>query len=154
MFKIIRSSRSSKCLKTTVEINVNYTKSKRLDCLFCFQLQILFWVNLVQKLKIISLSWSFVPGLIQIWRIPWWCSLFLSLTGNSILCKFGPKNQICQFELKLGIKTNFNKQNSMMMFTFCVIEHKYPSWANLVQKFKLVCSKSNLIQRLIRISKT
>ena len=33
---------------------------------------------------------------------------------------------------------------------FC-FDHKYPSRVNLVQKFKVVCSKSNLIQRLIRI---
>ena len=35
-----------------------------------------FWAKLVQKIKIISLSWNFVPGLIQICRIEWWCSLF------------------------------------------------------------------------------
>ena len=65
-----------------------------------FNWKYLFWVNLVQKLKIISLSWNFVPRLIQICRIPWWCSLFLFSTGNTFLGKFGPKNQNCQFELK------------------------------------------------------
>ena len=29
----------------------------------------------------------------------------------------------------------------MMMFTFSVFDRKYFSWANLVQKFKIVCSK-------------
>ena len=33
--------------------------------------------NLVQKIKIFSLSWNLVPRLIQICRIKWHCSLFL-----------------------------------------------------------------------------
>ena len=84
-------------------INVYYTKSKRLQSwLFCFQLEIPFFgVNLVQKLKIISLSWNFVLRLIQIRRIPSSCSLFLFSSGNTFLGKFDPKNQSCQFELKL-----------------------------------------------------
>ena len=57
-------------------------------------------VNLVQKLKIIIFSRNFVYRLIQICRIPWWCSLFLFSTGNTILGKSDPKNQTCQFELK------------------------------------------------------
>ena len=28
-------------------------------------------------------------------------------------------------------------QNSMMIFTFSVFDHKYPSWANLAQNSKL-----------------
>ena len=103
MFKIIRSLRSSKCLKTTVELT--FTTQKANACspwtaCSVFSWKCLFWVNLVQKLKIISLSWNFVPRLIQICRIPWWCSLFLFSTGNTFLGKFGPKNQNCQFELK------------------------------------------------------
>ena len=38
-------------------------------------------------------------------------------------------------------KANLNMQNSMMMFAFCIFDHKYHSWANLVQKFKNVSSK-------------
>ena len=54
------------------------------------------------------------------------------------LGKSSQKNQNCQFKLKFGTKTNLNKRNSMMMFTFSVFDHKYLSWANLVQKFKIV----------------
>ena len=50
------------------------------------------------------------------------------------------KNQNCQFKLKFGTKTNLNMRNSMM-FTLSVFDHKYLTWANLVQKFKTVCSK-------------
>ena len=228
----MRSLRSSKCLKTTVELT--FTTQKANACspwtaCSVFNWKYLFWVNLVQKLKIISLSWNFVPRLIQICRIPWWCSFFLFLTGNTPLdrnlaprdlfeytefsddvnffrfwpeipfcanfvqkiknCKFelkfctrlisickimykirgvyflcfkpekpflgksGQKHQNCQFKLKFGTKTNLNMRNSMMMFRFSVFDHKHLSWANLVQKFKIACSKWNLIQRLIRICK-
>ena len=35
-----------------------------------------FWTNLIQKIKVISLSWNLILRLIQIWRIQWWCSFF------------------------------------------------------------------------------
>ena len=37
------------------------------------------WANLVQNIKIISLSWNLVPRPIWICRIQWWCSLFFVL---------------------------------------------------------------------------
>ena len=89
-----------KMFKNNSRINVYYIKSNGLDCLFCFRLEIPVLVNLVQKLRIISLRWNIVPRLIQIYRIPWWCSLFLFSTGNTFLGKVDPKNQNCQFELK------------------------------------------------------
>ena len=97
MFKIMRSLRFSKSLKSTVELT--FTTQKANACspwtpCFIFDWIYLFWVNLFQALKIISLSWHFIPRLIQICRIPWWCSLFLFLTGNTFLGKFGPNNQI------------------------------------------------------------
>ena len=39
--------------------------------------------------------------------------------------KFGPKNEICQFKLKFGTKTNLNMHNSMLVFTFAVLDRKY-----------------------------
>ena len=95
-------------------------------------------------------------------RLIWICRIMQKICGLHFFCfrpekpflgKSGQKNQNCQFKLKFGTKTNLNKRNSMMMFTFSVFDHKYLSWANLVQKFKIVCSKWNLIQRLIRICK-
>ena len=58
-----------------------------------------FWVNLVNGIKIVTLSWNLVPRLIWICGIQW-CSHFLFLTRNTFLGKFGPKNQHCQFQLK------------------------------------------------------
>ena len=68
------------------------------------------------------------------------------------LGKFGPKNQNCQFKLKFGTYNNSNKlkfgtqsnlnmQNSVVTFTFPVFDQKYPFWANLTQKFKIVQSE-------------
>ena len=94
-----------KMFKNNSWINVYYTTFLCNACspwtaCSAFNWKNLLWVNLVQKLKVISLSWSFVPRLIQICRIPWWCSLFMLSTGNTFLAKFGPKNKNCQFELK------------------------------------------------------
>ena len=47
--------------------------------------------------------------------------------------KFGSKNQM--FELKFDTLTNLNMQNSMVVFTFSVLDHKNPFFANL---FKVV----------------
>ena len=89
-------------------INVYCTKANACgpwtDCCV-FVWDYLFWVNLVQKLKIVSLRrLNFVIKLILICRIPLLCSYFLFSTGSFFLSKFGPLNQNCQFELKFGIK--------------------------------------------------
>ena len=36
-----------------------------------------FWANLVQTIRLVSLSWNLVTGPIWICRIQWWCSIFL-----------------------------------------------------------------------------
>ena len=41
------------------------------------------------------------------------------------LGKVRPNNHNCYFKLRFGIKTNFNMQNSMLMFTFSVFNWKY-----------------------------
>ena len=99
----MRYLRSSKCLETTVQWTFTIQKANACSpwtACSVFDWKYLFLVSLVQKLKIASLSWNFAPRLIQISTIPWWCSLFLFLTENTYLGKFGPKNQNCQFELK------------------------------------------------------
>ena len=67
--------------------------------------------------------------------------LFCFRPEKPFLGKSVQKNQNCQFELKFGTKTNLNMWNSMMMFTFSVFDHKYLSWVNLVQNFKIVQSE-------------
>ena len=41
------------------------------------------------------------------------------------LAKFGPKNQNCQFKVKLDTETNSSMQISVVMFTFHVFGWKY-----------------------------
>ena len=60
--------------------------------LFDFEWKDRFWVNLVQKVKIISWSWNLVPALIQICKIQWCCLLFLFFSGNS---GASPLNSTC-----------------------------------------------------------
>ena len=60
---------------------------------------------------------------------------------NTFLVKSGQQNQNCQLKQKFGTRTNLNMRNSMIIFTFSVFGHKYLSLANLVWKFKIVCSK-------------
>ena len=61
---------------------------------------------------------------------------FCVIPEKSFLEKSGQKNQNIWYK-----ESNLNMRNSMMMFTFPLFDHKYLSWANLVQKFKIVCSK-------------
>ena len=67
------------------------------------------------------------------------------------LGKFYPKNLNYQFKLEFGTYTNSNMQNAMVIFTFSVFDRKYPFWANLVQKVKIISLSWNLVPRLIRI---
>ena len=108
-----------------------------------------FWANLVLKIKIVSLSRNLEPRLILVCRVQWIYLIFLFSTW-----KFNPKNQNCQCKLKFCTSTNLNMQNSMVVFPFFVFDRKTTNthfWANLVQIFKIVCSKWNFIPRLIRI---
>ena len=60
IFKIMGSLRFSKCLKSTGELSLSLLHKKEtlevLGLLILFSTGNVFWVNLVQKLKIISLS--------------------------------------------------------------------------------------------------
>ena len=67
------------------------------------------------------------------------------------LGKFGPKHQNSHFKLKFGTYSNSSMQNSMVMFILSVFDWKYPFWANLVQKIKIISWSWNLVTRLIRI---
>ena len=123
--------------------------SMMLFTFFVFERKYSFSANLVQKVKIINLSWSLVPTLIRICRIH--VHFFCFWSGIPFLGKFGPKTQNYQFKLKFGTYTNSTMQNSMMLFTFFVFEQKYSFSANLVQKVKIIILCWNLVTSLIRI---
>ena len=77
---------------------------------------------------------------------------FPVLDQKTLFGQVWSKNQNRQFKLKFGTKTKLNMQNSMMMLTLSV-DHKYPSWANLVQKITIVSLSWKFVLRLIRIWK-
>ena len=62
------------------------------------------------------------------YKYPFWATF---------LGEFGPKNQNCQFELKIGTKTNANMKNSMVMVIFSVFDPKYPLFGNFFRNSKL-----------------
>ena len=110
-----------------------------------------FWTNMVQKIKIVSLSWNLGPLLIRICRIQWQCFFICFRPKTPFLGKFDPNNQTCQFKLKYGTYTNSNMQNSMVMLTFSVSEQNTLFLANLVQKIKIVSLSWSFTPRLIPI---
>ena len=64
-------------LKFGTYTNSNMQNSMVEFVLFVLHWKYPFWVNLVQKIEIVSLSWNVVPRLMRICRIQWRCSLFL-----------------------------------------------------------------------------
>ena len=117
MFKILRSLRSSKRLKTTVELM--FTTQKANACslwtaCFAFDWKYLFRVNLVQKLEINSLSWNFVSRLIQICRILWWCSRFFVLDCANLVQKI----KIVSLNLNLNMQNYVVKICGAHFFCF------------------------------------
>ena len=59
------------------------------------------------------------------------------LSGTTIFGQIWSKKSKYQLWLKFGAYTNWNMQNSVVMFTFSVFDRNYAFWANLVQKSKL-----------------
>ena len=137
-------------LKFRTYTNLNIQNSMVMFTFSAFDQKSLFWVNLVQKITIVSLSWNLVPKLIQICRIQ--CSPFLLLARNNpVGTNLVQKNQDCQFKLKFGTKTNWNMQNSMVVSSFSIFDWKYPFWSNLIQKIKIASLSWNLVPRLIQV---
>ena len=62
---------------------------------------------------------------------------FSAFDPKYLLEKFSPNDQNCQFEVKFGSRLNLNMQNSMVVFTFSVLDQKNPFWENLDKKFKI-----------------
>ena len=115
-------------LKFDTQTNSNVHSSVVVSTFFFF-----FWNINPKIIKIDSLSCNLVTRLIRMYRM----FILFVLDQKYFLGKFGPNNQNRQFKLNFGTQTNFNMQNSMVMFTFSVFDWKYPFWKNLIQKSKL-----------------
>ena len=94
-----------------------------------------FWTNLVQKIKVISLTWNLEPSLTQICRIQLLCELFLFWTRNTLFGKTWSQNSKL-FKVKFGTENNLNMKNLLKafnarrisIFTFFLFVWKYPFW--------------------------
>ena len=71
-------------LKFGTYTNSNMQNSMVMFIFFVFDRKYPFWANLVQNIKIATLTWNLVPTLIRILRIQWCVSLFLFLSGNAL----------------------------------------------------------------------
>ena len=112
--------------KKVIFSKISYFQLQYLFCCCLVYKQHIYCANLVQKFKIVSLSWNLAPRITQICRIQWWCFLFCFRLEIPFLGKFGsfpPKNS--QFKLKFGTKLNSNMQNSMVIFTSSIFDRKY-----------------------------
>ena len=95
-----------------------------------------FWASLVQKIKIISLSTSLVPILIQIYKINGDFLFFFRFRPDiSFLGKSASKNQL-SVKIKFGTKTNLNMQNSMVVFTFSCFWPEIPILGKFIPKIQ------------------
>ena len=119
--------------------------------------------NLVQKIKIVILSWNFILKFV-FFKLKFCNQTNMNMQNSMVMLiffcfrseiacsgKFGPKNKNYYFELKFGANTNLNMQNLMVMQTFFILDWKYPFLVNLVQKFKIVTLCWSLVLRLIWI---
>ena len=70
-------------LKFGSQANSNMQNSNVTFTFSVFDQKYRFWINLVQKVRIVSLSRNWTPMLIWICKIQWWCSFFQFSTKNS-----------------------------------------------------------------------
>ena len=80
-------------LKFGTETKSNMQNSMVMFTYSIFDRKYPFWVNLVQKIKIVSLSWNLARRLIRVWTTQWWHSLFMFLTENTLFRQIWSKSQ-------------------------------------------------------------
>ena len=89
-----------------------------------------FWANLVQKIKIVSLSSNLVRTKTNLNMQNSMVVLSFAVLRLEIpfVAKFDPKNQNCQLKMKFGTQTNLNMQNNVVMISPSVFHRKYLFW--------------------------
>ena len=141
MFKIMRPLRSLKYLKTVELIFITQKANawRPWTVCFVFNWKYLFWLKLVQKLKVISLTSNFIHILIQICGVPLSCSLFLFSTGNTFWANLSHKIKIVSLSWNFAVdKFEYGELfRQYVVFSFSVLDQKKGFWANLEKKSKL-----------------
>ena len=119
MFKIMRSLRSSKYLKATVELTFTTQKAKSspwTSCLFCFQLEIPFLGKFSHQTNLNMQN--YVENM--------WCLLFLFQTRKTLFGQIWSKKSKLSVEEEIWYQeTNLDMRNSVMILTFLVFDWKY-----------------------------
>ena len=113
----------------------NLIRIKKIRLFYSLSLFYIGKIFLGKNFNIILLIWTLVRRLIWICRIWWWCSLFLFIGKFSLGGKFGPKYQNCLFKLRFGLESQNNlfkvkfdtntdsyELNSVVDFTFSVLD--------------------------------
>ena len=102
-----------------------------------------FWANLVEKIKVISLSWSLVPRLIEICRSLGRCLFFLLLTGSILFWKICSKKSKTFLEVEIWtwswsskLFVEYAEFDGDFIFLFFILEMLFLGY--LLQKFKIV----------------
>ena len=111
----------------------------------------LFGVNLVRKIRIFSLIWNLVAGLIRICRIQCWFSLFLFLTGNTLWTGLVPKLRIVFWKWNLVPRIIRICRIQWWCSLFLFSTGSIFFLRNMFHKIKIVCWSWNLEPRLIQI---
>ena len=121
-------------------------QSSMMFSLLVFTWKYSFGANLVQSVKIISLSWNLVASLIWICRIHCRCWLFSFSTGNTLLWEnLVQKKKIISLSWKLVLRLIRIWIIKRWCSLFFVFHWKYTFGANLVQKVKIVSLGWNFI---------
>ena len=136
-------------LKFATSTNLNMQNSMALFTVSNLDRKHPFLANLVQKIKLVSLSWNMVPSLILIRRIQWHCSLFLLQTGNTFWANLFQKIKIVSLSWNL-VPRLIRRCRNYCSVHFSFLDGKHPFWVNLVQKNKIVSQIWKLVLRLIR----
>ena len=106
-----------------------------------------FWANLVQKIKIVSLSWNMQNW--RICRIECWCSFFCFRPKILLLSNFVLKNQSCKFRLNFGSYNDLNMQKLMVLFPVFHFRQGIQFLSKFSSKIKVFSLSWNLVPRLI-----
>ena len=117
------------------------------NSMMAFTFSILYWkypflTYLVQKSKVVSLSWKLVPRLIRLCRIQWWCSVFPFSTVNTLF--MGNSFQ----KMKIA-----SLSWDLVHWLIWIFRIQWWCLINLVQDMKIVSFSDNLVRRLTWVCK-
>ena len=89
---------------------------------------------MVKKLKLLASAEIWSLDLVENAKFDGGFSLFVFLTRNTFLSKFGQKNSN---KVTFGTYNKLNIQTPMVMYIFSLFDQKCSFWVNLVQNIKI-----------------